>query len=64
MSLAEEQVVSALVFDVVSVQEIKVGFENTMYYLGLLNQIKNENESLNDELSSFVEMSEANHFIT
>ena len=62
MSLAEEQVVSALVFDVVSVQKIKVGFENTMYYLGLLNQIKKENVSLNDELSYFVSLSETYHF--
>lgn len=63
MDLAEEQVVAALVFNVVSKQEKKVGLKETMRYIGLLNQIKNENESLNDELSSFVEMSEANHFI-
>lgn len=62
MSLADEQVVAGLVFDVLSSQKTQIGFDATLAYIGQNVQIRSANSSLNDELKKFVKAAEDNKF--
>ena len=62
MSLAEEQVVAGLVFDVLSSQRTQIGFDATMAFIGQNEQIRSANSSLNEELKKFVKVAKDNIF--
>ncbi len=62
MEIAEEQVVSGLVFDVLSRQSTKIGFDATINYIAQNEQIKNSNDLINEELISFVNSANNNKF--
>lgn len=58
MTLAEDQAVIGLVFDVVSTQKTKIDFETTMKYIGVQRQIESQNINLNKEISYFASICE------